>query len=181
MTGGASPVAPTLEIGCADGDQVITREAVRAVAVDDLGRILLLHSRVGGDYKFPGGGVEEGEDPRAALARELDEECGSDLLAMGELLVSVVERRAAREAPAVFQMRSRYYQVAVGTTHRTQRLEEYEAALGLRPVWVSPAAAIAANESALAGPDPAPWVDRELRVLRWLHRPSGRQARSGPG
>jgi 8-oxo-dGTP diphosphatase len=50
-----------------------------AVLVRD-GRVLLTQRKKGahleGKWEFPGGKVEPGEDPRAALVRELDEELG---------------------------------------------------------------------------------------------------------
>jgi 8-oxo-dGTP diphosphatase len=52
---------------------------VAAVIVEN-GRVLLSQRRAGqhlaGSWEFPGGKVEPGEDPRAALARELVEELG---------------------------------------------------------------------------------------------------------
>ncbi len=57
---------------------------VAAVAlVDQDGRVLLarrpLHKQMGGLWEFPGGKVEIGERPEAALIRELKEELGIDV------------------------------------------------------------------------------------------------------
>jgi len=53
---------------------------VAAVIVDDEGRVLLTRrdgeQRFAGYWEFPGGKIEWGEHPRAALIRELDEELG---------------------------------------------------------------------------------------------------------
>jgi len=58
------------------------------VVVED-GRVLLTQRKRGahleGAWEFPGGKVEEGEDPRDALRRELKEELGIDV-SVGEIV-----------------------------------------------------------------------------------------------
>jgi 8-oxo-dGTP diphosphatase len=53
---------------------------VAAALIDGEGRVLLqqraLHRSMPGLWEFPGGKVENGETPEAALARELEEELG---------------------------------------------------------------------------------------------------------
>jgi 8-oxo-dGTP diphosphatase len=55
---------------------------VVAAVVIDRGRVLVTQrprgSHLAGMWEFPGGKVEDGEDPRAALQRELREEIGVD-------------------------------------------------------------------------------------------------------
>lgn len=53
-----------------------TRSAARAVVLDNDGKIALLHATKLDYHKLPGGGIEEGEDVLAALAREIQEEIG---------------------------------------------------------------------------------------------------------
>lgn len=54
---------------------------VAAVLIEE-GKVLLTQRKAGshlaGKWEFPGGKIEEGEDPRAALRRELAEEVGID-------------------------------------------------------------------------------------------------------
>ncbi len=54
------------------------RQAVRAVVLDPADRILLVRFEfpTNGVWATPGGGIDEGETPEQAIARELDEELG---------------------------------------------------------------------------------------------------------
>lgn len=60
------------------------------ILADDRGRVLLAqrpaHKHLGGMWEFPGGRIEEGEEPRAGLARELHEELGIELAACEPLI-----------------------------------------------------------------------------------------------
>jgi 8-oxo-dGTP diphosphatase len=62
---------------------------VAAAVLIENGRVLLSQRKAGGHlagaWEFPGGKVQEGEDPRAAVRRELAEEVGIDATA-GEIL-----------------------------------------------------------------------------------------------
>jgi mutator protein MutT len=65
------------------------------VLVDCAGRVLLAERPAGkafaGRWEFPGGKLEAGETPRSALARELQEELGIEVLE-AEPLLAVVHR-----------------------------------------------------------------------------------------
>ena len=58
---------------------------VAAAVIIEGGRVLLSQRKLGthlaGAWEFPGGKVEPGEDPRAALVRELREELGIEAIA----------------------------------------------------------------------------------------------------
>jgi 8-oxo-dGTP pyrophosphatase MutT (NUDIX family) len=129
--------APSIHLGVrAETEGVIRRRAVKAVIEVD-GSLLLLRSATGGDYKFPGGGAEDGEEDAATLARELDEECGRDVLAVGSLVLRVLEEHPAREDPqSRFEMESRYYDCTVSGVRRTPALSQNERREGLHEVLV---------------------------------------------
>jgi 8-oxo-dGTP diphosphatase len=85
-----SPPSPVLKRCAARTNTSALRTILVAAAVliED-GRVLLTQRKQGshlaGAWEFPGGKVEEGEDPRAALARELAEELGIEVRA-GEIV-----------------------------------------------------------------------------------------------
>lgn len=52
-----------------------TRNSARSIIIRD-GKIAMVHSLKYDYYKFPGGGIEAGEDPVKAMIRETREEAG---------------------------------------------------------------------------------------------------------
>ena len=88
-----------------DGDR--TRVAAYALCRDDAGRVLLCHiapSVGAGDiWTLPGGGLDFGESPAAAVLRELEEETGylgevERLLDVGDRMFSHVDGAARMHA-----------------------------------------------------------------------------------
>lgn len=75
------------------------RANVGCVLTDGAGRVLVLRrcGRGAGSWQFPQGGIEEGEEPREALARELAEETGLEVGALES--VSEHPRWIAYEVP----------------------------------------------------------------------------------
>ncbi|KTA94189.1 DNA mismatch repair protein MutT [Aeromonas salmonicida subsp. smithia] len=146
----------------------LERVTVRAIVLRG-DRLLLVHSRVNGDLMFPGGGIEEGECHGTALARELREECGAELVEVGALLGQTREYRAAREADYdAYYIRSFYYLCRVGEGWSEPRPQPYEVRLGFTPGWFELDDALQTNKTQLAGPCPQ-WTARETRVLAELH------------
>lgn len=62
-----------------------TREAGRAVVIDEDNKVALLHVSKENYYKLPGGGIEAGEDKMSALYRECREEIGCDIEVINEI------------------------------------------------------------------------------------------------
>jgi 8-oxo-dGTP pyrophosphatase MutT (NUDIX family) len=147
--------------------EVLHRQAVRAV-IRHGDVLLMMHSPVAGDFKFPGGGVEPGESAREALAREVSEECGRTVTHVGEVLLRAVEHRRAREVGHMFRMESTYFTCSVSDEVHDQSLDDYERDLVLTPVWVSIDEALATNRCVLGSGSGPTWVMRETQVLQAL-------------
>jgi ADP-ribose pyrophosphatase YjhB (NUDIX family) len=173
-----------VEIAHADMDTAarrIERVAVRAVALR--GDEVLLLRGAAGDYRFPGGGVDPGETLEESLRRELLEECGADLVVVGEPFVTVVDERPAREPGCVFRHVSHYVRVEVADGFVDVDHDTRESTLGLQAGWFPLRAAVDANEALRDGrrgeevvvredtatdPDALAWIERETHVLERL-------------
>jgi 8-oxo-dGTP pyrophosphatase MutT (NUDIX family) len=144
----------------------ICREAVRAII--SRGReVLLVHSTVNGDYKFPGGGIQSEECHEAALIRETAEESGGRIVSTPEPFGKVMEYDFPLEKCFdTFCMTSYYYRCEIDPELGAQHLDEYEARLGFVPVWVDIDVAIEKNRALLgSGKKYERWVKRETCVL----------------
>ncbi|MBP5670154.1 MAG: NUDIX domain-containing protein, partial [Lachnospiraceae bacterium] len=58
--------------------KVFRRDSVRGIIMKD-GKVLLVHSKKYGYYKFPGGGIEGDEAHAQTLCREVREETGFEV------------------------------------------------------------------------------------------------------
>ena len=58
-----------------DCTHTYVRNSARSIIIRD-GKVAMIHSMKHDYYKFPGGGIEQGEDAAAAMIRETREEAG---------------------------------------------------------------------------------------------------------
>ncbi len=132
--------------------------------------LLMIYSPVNGDYKFPGGGIEPGEPHLEALRREIREESGATLTEVTGELGKVLEYANAIEPDFdTFKMFSYYYFCEINGEMGALDLDDYEAELGFRPVWVSIETALETNKTVLVKSNLAPrWTRREIYVLETL-------------
>jgi ADP-ribose pyrophosphatase YjhB (NUDIX family) len=146
------------------------RTAVRAVVIREK-KPLMVYSPVNGDYKFPGGGVEEVEDPEIALKREVAEECGMKLIRILQAIGCVVEYAFPMKTKFdVFKMTSSYYLCEVDSEFTSQHLDAYEADLGFQPIWVDIDTALQTNKVVLGSKTKKPpkWTAREVFMLEYI-------------
>ncbi len=82
-----NPDAPTV-----DTSSFRKREAARAVLIDKDKQVYLLNVSKHGYHKLPGGGIDDGEEVKQALKRELMEEVGCEAEIVTELGI-IIEHR----------------------------------------------------------------------------------------
>ena len=148
----------------------IRREAVRAIIITN-NNILLVQSNKG-DYKFPGGGLEENESDSIGLLREVREETGYINCVVKDKVGIVIERKVDEyDSNVLFQMTSHYYLCQLSNEEKvTQQLDEYESKLDFTPKWVSLDDAIKQNDNLIKEFDKNSWLKRETFVLKDLKK-----------
>lgn len=145
------------------------REAVRGIILHN-DNILMVHSNKG-DYKFPGGGINIGENHEETLKREVREETGYIIENVINKIGVVTERNVDEyEKDSIFEMISYYYLCKVSDKQVFQQLDDYEKELDFRPIWIDLDKAIYLNEEILKNQikDKNRWVYRETTVLKAL-------------
>ncbi len=149
--------------------RVFYRPSARAMIVRE-GKVLLIYSKKYDYYKFPGGGIKEGESPQEALIREVAEESGYRIIpdSIKEYGHVLRRQRDIYDTKGIFEQDNLYYlceaEDAIGETH----LDTYEEEEGFTPVWKLPFDAYRHNRfrNNLGG-DPV-LIEREERVLELL-------------
>jgi len=137
------------EIDLKDYDEtgaVFRRPSARAIILKG-DKIALVYSRNEKYYKFPGGGIHDGEDKREALIREVREETG--LVVIPESIReygSVLRRQKSdRAEDVIFEQENYYYFCDVEDKAVCQELDDYEDEAGFELRMVDIGEAIAVN------------------------------------
>ena len=140
------------------------RPSIRAVIFKG-DKLAMVYSVRDGYYKFPGGGMEEGEDQWSTLIREVREEVGLNVIpsSIKEFGEVVELRKSNIFENTVFEQESFYYFCETEGSVSEQHLDDYEARAGFELRFVTIQDAITANQSA-----DAEFLIRETRVLRLL-------------
>lgn len=159
-----------IEIFCKENlnldGKIYYREAVRGIIMKN-SKILLIYSEKNGDYKLPGGGIEEGETPKEALIREVQEEAGIRVEVEEEMLQVMEYDEGQYDDCDVFKMLSTYYKCRE-IKKMKQNLDSYEVEMGFIPKWVELDEAILQNNKILESLNYPRWTKRETQVLEYI-------------
>lgn len=143
------------------------RIAVRGIIKKE-NKYAMIHSEKYGEYKFPGGGMKEGETKEDTLKREVREETG--LVVKEESIKYIGRAEEIRKGlyDAVFEMTSYYYQCDVEDKLVPRELDDYEREYGYELEFVTLDEAIKNNKN-IKETRNIPWIDRDTIIMEKLN------------
>ena len=149
--------------------RTFTRDSARSVIIRD-GKIAMIHSLKYDYYKFPGGGIENGEKPVEAMIRETREEAGLVVIPESVREYGYVHRiqKSDRDNAVSFIQDNYYYLCEAEKDPIPQELDAYEAKESYRLEFIFPGTAIAKNRSVRNSPYNRMMFEREALVLERL-------------
>lgn len=157
----------TLDSGVYDESiEVVRRPSARGIVIKD-GKVAMIHSAQYDYYKFPGGGIEEGETPLEAMIREVKEESGLTVIPESIREFGNVHRRSKTALGGLFIQDNFYYTCSCEDDPGERRLDDYESEEGFTLEFVDPEAAIEKNRNGDYTLMPL-MLEREARVLLLL-------------
>ena len=147
------------------------RNSARSIIIRN-GTVAMIHSLKYDYYKFPGGGIERGEDPIDAMIRETREESG--LVVKPETIkeygyVHRVQKSDSDETER-FVQDNYYYLCEAEECKVSQDLDEYECKESYTLEFVAPETAIKKNRTVAQTPYNQMMFEREAMVLELLMR-----------
>ena len=146
-----------------------TRNSARSIIIRN-GRVAMVHSLKYDYYKFPGGGIEDGENPIDAMVRETREEAGLIIIPETVMEYGIVHRiqRSDKDDTECFVQDNYYYLCEAKDDLVPQELDSYEAKESYRLEFIDPVTAIKKNRSVRESPYNKMMFEREARVLELL-------------
>ena len=146
-----------------------TRHSARSIMIRD-GKVAMIHSLKYDYYKFPGGGIENGESPVEAMIRETREEAGLIVVPESVKEYGFVHRiqRSDKDSTECFIQDNYYYLCEAMDQTTSQQLDDYEAQESYRLEFVEPLVAISKNCNVKNSPYNQIMFEREARVLEKL-------------
>ena len=145
------------------------RNSARGIIIS-CGKVAMVHSLKYDYYKFPGGGIKDGENPVDAMIRETREEAGLQVLPETVQEYGYVHRiqKSTVDETECFIQDNYYYLCKTANTVKTQDLDDYEAEERFTLEYIDPKKAIETNRMADHGPKDPVMMEREAMVLEML-------------
>lgn len=145
------------------------RDSARSIIIAN-NKLAMIHSLKYDYYKFPGGGIEPGEDPSAAMIRETREEAGLIVIPQTIKEYGCVHRIQKSDTDAAERFIQDNYYFLCDVEHETvaQCLDDYESEEHFVLEYVEPQVAISKNRSDSHGPYDPVMFEKEARVIELL-------------
>lgn len=145
------------------------RNSARSIIIVDK-KVAMIHSKKYDYYKFPGGGIENGENPVDAMIRETGEEAGLVVKPDTVKEYGYVHRiqKSDGDVTECFIQDNFYYLCDVEEEKISQKLDSYEADENFTLEFVRPEIAIKKNRSVAESPYNQMMFEREAKVLEML-------------
>ncbi len=146
-----------------------TRDSARSIIIRN-GKIAMIHSQKYDYYKFPGGGIENGEDPIEAMIRETLEEAGLTVIPETIREYGYVHRiQKSDYNPSECFIQDNYYYLCDAVDGLSpQNLDDYEKQESYQLEYIEPALAIEKNRRVKESPYNPMMFEWEARVLEML-------------
>lgn len=143
------------------------RPSSRSIIIKDK-EIAMVHSKRYDYYKFPGGGINEGETKEHAVIRETLEEAGLNVIPSSIKEFGYVHRIQKGRDGGVYIQDNYYYFCDVESKVNSQNLDDYEDFEQFTLEYVDPIKAMKINRSKTHGPKDPNMIEREAHVLEIL-------------
>ena len=145
------------------------RNSARSIIIRN-GKIAMIHSLKYDYYKFPGGGIEAGENPVEAMIRETREEAGLVVIPETVREYGYVHRiqKSQSNPDETFIQDNYYYLCDAQDRAVSQELDGYEAVEDYTLEFVNSRTAIRKNRDVANSPYNRMMFEREARVLEML-------------
>ena len=153
----------------ADCTCTFVRNSARSIIIRN-GKVAMVHSLKYDYYKFPGGGIEVGENPVEAMIRETREEAGLTVILDSVKEYGLVHRIQKSDSdPAECFVQDNYYYLCDALDETvSQDLDSYESGEGYRLEFMDPQSAIQRNRNVKSSPYNGLMFEREARILEML-------------
>jgi 8-oxo-dGTP pyrophosphatase MutT (NUDIX family) len=148
---------------------ILQRDSARSIILSQ-GKVAMVYSQKYDYYKFPGGGIEQGEEPEKAMIRETLEETGLIVKPDSIREFGLVHRiqKSDWDENQCFIQDNYYYFCQVEDHILPQNLDAYEAEEGHILHFIDPREAIQKNNQVKMSPYNKVMFEREARVLQML-------------
>ena len=152
-----------------DCTHVFIRNSARGIIIRG-SRIAMIHSLKYDYYKFPGGGIKNGENPVDAMIRETREETGLVIIPDSVKEFGYVHRvqKSDSDPTECFIQDNYYYACQAEEEIVPQDLDDYESKESYTLEFVDPQTAIRKNRSVTESPYNKIMFEREAKVLETL-------------